>query len=308
MGDAAEEIVEGSWSDSIEDEGLRESLSGYESQEKVFEAIGYTPPEAGDPADWREGLPEDLKKTAERFTSSEDALRSIVALQKRDGQVRVPGKDSTDDDRSAYYKAIGVPETAEGYEFKLAEGEESTPEIEATNKVWAERMHETKTSVESFNKFVGWMKEDVAEMEAAKVAANEAFFKASEDALKAEWKGDHEKNLAYANRAFSETAERSGLNVKEVGEMKLEDGRFVHDHPFYSKMFSTIGREMAEGGLGPVLTENEKDTATEAIDAVQKEIAAAQAEGNSKKADKLYARKQAMIAKRDGDRPIVGAN
>lgn len=306
---ALDPAPEPNWADSIEDEGLKETLGKFESQEKLFDAIGYKVPEPSEPKDWREGLPEDLKKTADRFTSPEDAIRSIEDFRKRDSQVRVPGKDATDDEKVAYNKAIGVPDKPEDYEFKLAEGEEVTPEIEASNKAWGERLHQLKIPVETVNELVKFLHEDVAVAEDAVVKADEDFAKAQEDALKVEWKGDdYEKNKTFANRAFSETANRAGISLDELTKIETKDGRFLMDDARMLKLFSVIGREMSEGTLGPTLTDIEKDTIQDQLSDIRKQITEAQSVGDSKKANSLYTKEQALIAKMDGDKTIVGAS
>ena len=301
------ENLEPTWVDSIEDADLKETLGKFENQDKLFEAIGYEVPKAPEAKDWREGLPEDLKKQAERFTSAEDAVRSIADLRKRESQVRVPGKDSTDDERSAYYKAIGVPDKPEGYEFKLMEGEETSPEIEASNKVWGERLHGLSIPVESANQLVKFLQEDLAAAQQVETDADAAFVKTSEDALKAEWKGDDfEKNKAFANKAFTEIANRAGINMDELTTIETKNGRFLMDDARMLKLFSVIGREMAEGTLGSVLTEGERDTITDQLTEIRSKIKDAQDAGNSKLANRLYNQEQKLIAKMDGDKPITG--
>jgi len=86
-------MADEAWVDSIEDEGLKESLGQFESQEKLFDAIGYKAPEP-EKENWSEGWDEELKNTADRFSSREDAVRAVQDLRKRDSQVRVPGKDA----------------------------------------------------------------------------------------------------------------------------------------------------------------------------------------------------------------------
>src|SRR3990167_3452657 len=92
--------------------------------------------------DWRSDLPEDLRKTAERFASKADAVRAIESFRKRESQVRVPGKDATDDEKAAYRKAVGIPDKAELYEFPDIEGQEINDEIKASRQVWSKRFHE----------------------------------------------------------------------------------------------------------------------------------------------------------------------
>ena len=63
----------------------------------------------------------------------------------------------------------------------------------------------------------------------------------------------------------------------------------------------------SEGSLGATLTETEKDTADEQIRNIRTQVAEAQSVGDSKLANKLYSQEQAMLAKRGGSNPIVGA-
>ena len=306
MANAAENL-DTSWTETFSDEH-KESLSGFENQDKLFEAIGYKVPEAPEAKDWREGMGDDLKKTADRFTSADEAIRSIQSFQKREGQVRVPGKDATDDEVSAYHKAVGVPDTAEGYEFKLIEGEESTPAIEAANKVWGERLHGLSVSTEIANELVKFLHEDVNAAHQAEKAADEAFVKSGEDALKAEWKGhDYEKNKAFADKAFTEIASRAGVSLDELKHIETKNGRFLMDDPRILKLFSIVGREMEEGSLGPTLTDSERDTMEDQLSDIQKQIDEAQSKGDSKRANKLYETKLGLIAKKDGNTPIVGS-
>ena len=301
-----EENTAPEWLSGIEDESVKESLGGFESQEKLFETIGYKIPEA-EVKDWREGLPDDMKKTAERFTSPEDALRSIEDFRKRDSQVRVPGKEATDEEKASYYKAIGVPENAEGYEFKLAEGEESTPEIEAANKQWAERLHGLTVPTETANELVKFLQEDLVAAQAAQNKADEENVKVQEDALRAEWKGDdYEKNKTVANRAFTELANRAGIDIEELTSMETKDGKLLMDDARMMRVFAAVGREMAEGSLGATLTESEINTAEDQLIELRKQITSAQADGNSKKANKLFEQEQALIAKMKGNKNIVG--
>lgn len=303
------EPAEETWVDSIEDEGLKESLGKFESQEKFFDVIGYKVPEPleAEPKDWREGLPEDLKKTADRFTSPEDALRSIEDFRKRDSQVRVPGKDATDDEKVAYNKAIGVPENAEGYEFKLMEGEESTPEIEASNKLWGERLHGLHIPVESANELVKFLQEDVAAAHQVEKDADKEFAKKTEDDLKSEWKGDdYDINIKVADKALTEVANRIGVPLENYTNKELKGGRYLMDDPDMVRFIAYIGREMSEGTLGPTLTDSERETVEDQLSDIRKQITEAQSVGDTKKANRLFQKEQDLIAKMDGDKKIVG--
>lgn len=298
------------WVDSIEDEGLKESLGKFEDQGKFFEAIGYKVPEPSEPTDWRDGLSEDLKKTADRFTSRDEAVRALESFRKRESQVRVPGKDPTEEEVSAYRKAIGIPEKAEDYEFpQLPEGQELTDGVKAEREEWSKLLHTEGIS----NKQAAALFKQAGEIDkrekASQIEADKDFAKTSEEELRSEWKGDdYDKNTTLANRAYAEIANRAGLSSEELGKIETKDGRLLMDRPEMLKIFAVIGREMSEGTLGPALSETERDTVDDTIRDVQKQIDEAQGAQDSKRANKLYQKKMALIEKRDGNQPIVGAN
>ncbi len=293
------------WVSSIEDADLKTSLGKFESQEKFFEAAGIETPKAPEPKDWRAEVPDELKKTADRFTSPEDVFRAIEDFRKRDSHVRVPGKDAKDEEVSAYHKAIGVPDKAEGYEFPEVKGQELTEEMKASRTEWGKRFHDLNISKDTAKALIQQVNEDAVKMMESQVTADKEFSKSQEDALRSEWKGgDYDKNKTLANRAFSEIAERAGLNLDDLTKIETKDGRFLMDRAEMLKIFSVIGREMAEGSLGPTLTDSERDTVEDQIIELRKQI---EAEPNSKRKNQLYQKELALVAKMEGDKPIVGA-
>ncbi len=328
---------EAHWAEHVENADLKGVLSGFESQDKFFEAAGIkieqpqdwrtglpddlkesatkfkTPAELvqsirAKPSDWREGIPDDLKPVAERFTSREDAIRAIQAFQKRDGQVRVPGKDASDAEKAAYLKAIGVPGKPEEYEFPVLPKEELTDDIKANRQEWGKRFHELGVPKAMAKQLIDYVSQDGAKHMQAQVEADKQFAKAQEDALRAEWKGaDFDKNHTLANRAFADLAQRNGLDVEALRKIETKDGRFLMDRAEIVRMFAGIGREMAEGTLGPTLTAAESETIDGQIQDVRKQIAEAQANGDSKRSNMLYQREQALIAKQKGNKLVVGA-
>ena len=275
------------WTDSISDEGLKESLGQFESQDQLLEAIGYSPEVVKEPLPWSESiaeLPEDLKKVGERFTSQEDVVRAIQNFQKREGQVRVPGKNATDEELAAYRKAIGIPEDVKGYE------------LDDSRETMAEKFLEWGIPSKTAKDIVGYLDEAKGTYEESQIEEDKAFAKSQEDALRDEWKGDYDQNKTYANRAFKEIADRAGLDIEELSKIETKDGRFLLDRAEIVKMFASIGKEMGEGTLGPI-SEGQSETISEEIEAVRKQIAEAQGEGNSKKANKLFQKEQALLEK-----------
>lgn len=255
------------------------------------------------------GLPENLRKTADRYATKADAIIAIENFRKRESQVRVPGKDASEEERAAYLKAVGVPSKPEEYEFpELPKGQELTDEIKSSRTAWAKRFHELgvpKSVAKTLSKLAN---EDAQKVFEAQIEADKAFVKSQEEALRAEWKGDdYEKNKTLANRAFADIANRAGVNLESLTKIETKDGRFLMDRTEMVKLFAAIGREMAEGSLGPVLTDGERDTIEDQVRDVRKQISEAQASGDSKRANKLYASEQALLAKIKGNQPIVGS-
>lgn len=78
---------------------------------------------------WQDQLPDDFADDRAMLGRYSD-LKSFVkafkdnmtaARAKSEGLVKIPGQDATDEDRAAYYKAIGVPDDPKGYGIKPPE-------------------------------------------------------------------------------------------------------------------------------------------------------------------------------------------
>ena len=103
--------------------------------------------------DWRASIEDDsLRKVADRFDSVVSLTQAVSDLRKRESNsIRIPGKDASDEDTAAYLKALGVPETVEGYEFSVPEGHELT---DADNYILY-KYHESK-AVDNFQWAFGY--------------------------------------------------------------------------------------------------------------------------------------------------------
>ena len=259
--------------------------------------------------DWTADLPDDLKETGKRFTSKSDAVRAINDFRKRESQVRVPGKNATPEETAAYHKAIGIPEKSEEYEFpNLPEGMELTEQVKESRAEWGKRFQKLGIPKEAAKELSKLANEDALRDAVAQKEADKAFVESQEAALRSEWKGDeYDRNKTLANRAFTDLASRTGLNLEDLTKIETKDGRFLMDRSEIVRMFAAIGREMSEGSIGPSLTESERDTADEQIRNVRTQVAEAQASGDSKRANLLYQQEQGLLAKRSGNNPIVGA-
>lgn len=301
--------AQASWAAGIKDEGLRGSLSQFESQDKLFEAIGYKPPEPK-VIDWREQIKDDdAKKFAEGSTDVNHLVKRALDMRtKLSSAIVRPGKNATPEEQATYRKAMGIPDTHEGYEFPELPAEELTDAVKAERSTWAKRFHDLQIPKETAKLLLQFVGADSAKYLEDQVKADKAFADKAEAALRSEWKGEeYEKNKNMANRAFTELASRAGIAVDFLTKIETKDGRFLMDRPELVKLFAVVGREMAEGSLGPSLSETEVESIDGQINDLRKQQAEAQASGNSKLANELYKKEQAAIARRNGNQGIVGA-
>ena len=118
----------------------------------------------------------------------------------------MPGKDATPEDWSAFYAQIGRPETPEGYELPLPEGDDG-----AFAKQMAPVLHKHGVTAEQAKGLAAdWnaiVSAQVAEMDAADAAhavAMNSKNTAEAAALKNEWGQAHEANMHFAKLAVQQ--------------------------------------------------------------------------------------------------------
>lgn len=136
----------------------------------------------------------------------------------------MPGKDATPEEWSAFYAQIGRPETPEGYELPLPEGDDG-----AFAKQMAPILHKHGVSAEQAKGLAAdWnamVAAQVAEMDAADAAhatAMNAKNTAEAADLKNEWGQAHDANMHFAKLAVQQfmPAEKAGDVIAAI-ESKL---------------------------------------------------------------------------------------
>ena len=256
--------------------------------------------------DWRASIEDDsLRKVADRFDSVVSLTQAVSDLRKRESNsIRIPGKDASDEDTAAYLKALGVPETVEGYEFSVPEGHELT-DADKAFQTWAgETFHGHNISTEQAKGITEAWNQYAAAAQQAEIDADKVYAEKTEAALKAEWPGEeYARNKQFANRAATEVF---GDSLEDVRNIETKDGRFILDHPDFVKMLAKVGREMNEGTLGGVLSDGDRDGVQDQIDELQTKIDKAQREGDRSLANKVYQDQQRLYEKIYGTAPAVG--
>ena len=293
------------WVASIKDDALKGALAKFETPEKFLKETGLKLNNGE--TDWRKQIKDaDARKFAEESPDLDHFAKRGTELRKQVSKaIFRPGKDATEQQQAAYRKALGIPEAPEGYEFPAAG--DVTEDAKAARAKWAKTFHEQGVSKEGAKALITMLGRESAEVERQQQEADKAFATAQETALKTDWGADYDKNKTLANRAFREIANRAGVKVDELTKIETKDGRFLLDRADIVRVFAVLGREMAEGTLGPVLTDGERETLDEEIRAKRKQISEAQAAGDSKRANRLFLEEQALLGKQTGDQPIVGS-
>ena len=246
---------------------------------------------------WRELIQDEkLRKHAERFTTPDALVQANVDFrQKVSKAVVLPGKNASDEEVSAFRKAIGVPDSEEGYEFPQAvDGQELPEETIAAQKEWGKLFQDNNISkTAAKNILTAYEQFKVAEAEAS-LKADEAFAEETREYLKSQWKDEYDKNLIIASKAGEQVF---GEMYEDVKKIETKDGKFILDHPAIAMAFAKIGREMGEGVLGEALSDDQKDSLKDQVDAARAKRNEAHASGNNKEARKWDQRERELLEK-----------
>ncbi len=254
-------------------------------------------PNTGTAADWYGTVQDDkLRDHAGRFTSVIDLLGKHYDLRKQLSTAIQPlAGDATDEQVGAYRKALGVPETVDGYEFTAPEGRELTEADTAFQKSAAEMFHSANISTAQAAHVNEWWNEIMVTSEAAKVAQDGIYATESETKLKIDWPGElFDRNKMYANAAAPRAF---GEDFEDVRLIETKAGQFILDHPAFVRMLAGLGREMSEGTLGAVMTDGDIDGVQSQIDEMQGKIDKATMQGDRDVAQKLFQQQQDLYRK-----------
>lgn len=200
---------------------------------------------SGDNPPWYAGLPDDLKgqQIVLRHKDLPDAITSLVAAEKRLGVpanqlVRLPANAEDTAAVQAIYKALGAPETAEGYKIDLAG---ATDADKAVVGEFAKHMHEKgpfpPAALSAAAEF--WHGKVKAQDE-ADLAAAKAATEAGDAALKTEF-----------GPAYAQKVKEIGALIKEMGGDALAkelNETNLGDSPELAKLLAKVVDMRAESG------------------------------------------------------------
>lgn len=153
------------------------------------------------PDDWRDrfaGKDEGFGKLLKRFTSPENFAKAYTGLQKKlssaPAALTPPDKDATEEQVAEYRKAIGVPETPEGYEVKI----EGVPLGDVDKTILAGVLagaHAQHIPAAHVKAMVGAWAEQAARAQEEQVAAAQRSKAQVQNELRREYGADFKRNL-----------------------------------------------------------------------------------------------------------------
>lgn len=253
--------------------------------------------------DWRAAIEDEkLREFAGKFASAADLTKAAFEFrQKLSKGVQPPGEGSSDEEKAAFRKALGVPDDKTGYQFEMPEGVEATEADKAFQDRMAAIMHETgvpASQAKALNK--AWndiAAEATAEAERVATSAREA----SQATLRKEWGADYDANFNLAGRVVKSHASPNFINLLET---TVVNGQKLGDHPDLVRMFGNLGRRMDESGFIGAASADERSSIQEQIN----EIMRANPPGTEKYRDPgVQKRIRDLSEKLHGNGAIVGA-
>lgn len=200
-----------------------------------------TPTPAPDtPESFLSSLPPDLQthKSLQKFRDVASLAKSYVELEKKLGQ-RIPLPDpSSPEAVEEIYAKLGRPDTPEGYQFHLPD---EVPWDAETQTAYTQVAHRLGLTSAQAQGLMDWYI-DLYQQHLAKVE-EDSF--TTVEALKKEWGGRFEQNLALAQRAFDL------LRRDDPELVDLVDLTGLGNRPSVLRFFATVGRLLAEHGQVP---------------------------------------------------------
>ena len=184
----AEEAVEEEVTEDTQEEAVEESPQEEASEEEATELA------EEDISTWRDLIQDEkLAKHAERFTDLEALVKANIDSRKQLSKAVVPpGADADDSAWESYREALGVPKDVDGYDFPLPEGVERTEEMMDGEDKWSNIFLDNNVPKSTADALVAEFRNELGQMQQARIDADAEFTKQSEQSLKQEWGDDYE--------------------------------------------------------------------------------------------------------------------
>ncbi len=224
-------------------------LGGFSPEPSAAPAAteGHAPEQPSNPDSWFGSYSEDTQalitnRGYDKLTQNEafeDLSKGYKNLQSKMGgnhdELYKITAEMTPEDRSSIYKAMGRPDTVEGYTYELQEGDH--PELVAHFKNVS---HELGLSESQVSKMIPMLNEQIVNVAQAHQESIQAKNNQGLEALQKEWAGAWESKVNLATRA----AEHFGI-TQEMQEAIVASGNSAG----FIKALNQMGGLMAEGAM-----------------------------------------------------------
>lgn len=281
------------------DNGQRQQQSQQQNQQQQQQQA--EPPSFREMAEGIED--ESLRNTAVRYNSLNDMAKAINDLR-GSNRIKVPDENSTDEEKSAWRKALGVPEEAtgeKGYQISYEEGLETNDQDQMVVDHLLPVAHKYGVPQEAVNGIANEMVKLSHEFENRITQGLKDYQAEQTEALKKEWGKDYEANINLAKR-FAQTY--ADGDFQAMLDVKMDDGGLLGDHPVMQKFLANLGRRTSEGEVMIGNTTEERKSAQDEINELNKKVPI----GTPGYADPAHQKKlQELYAIVAGDEPVVGA-
>lgn len=192
-----------------------------------------------------------------RFKTPDDAYRGLIEAQQTISRpFRLPADMSklTDEQRTEFRagmrKVNGVPESADGYEFTMPDGQEADEKMMSAFKNFAHTSDMSPTRATGlFDWWNAMQAENGKTSEADNAKALEEAVSKADQAHEELWKGDKAKNLELINRALMNTTE--GDEAIEALGKDFKDSYIMHSIPMSNALLALAIKAEGEGTIIP---------------------------------------------------------
>lgn len=186
-------------------------------------------------------------------------LKEYAGLKQLAGRkgIAEPNWENPEEVASFYREHLGTPADPAGYDFSEVKRPEGLPWDEGLQKQMAEWMHKRNVPAE----MAKGLMEDYTNLESQAFAEEQTRRKQVQEetfaALRKELGTQYEPYVADAKAVYQEFAEKAGIPIETIDNLKLDDGRRLGDTDFAIRIFGEIaksrGEHAAHFGRAPAL-------------------------------------------------------
>jgi len=177
--------------------------------------------------------------------SNEEIAKSYINLQSKISAkgLIVPGKNASKEEKAAFWKELGRPDTADGYQLELPKDLHKGIESDSkTQKIFKTKCHEIGLNNEQTQLLHSWYLTEVSNAMKQQEEEDQKAVNEAKTALTSKWGTTYEGKLALANKVVNKFGGEKVLAL-------FKDG--LGANPMVLEMMANIGDALSEDALGP---------------------------------------------------------